>query len=365
MHYDKIIIGSSPICLLEAIYDDSLGIKTCIVDNAVEIGGAWKKLNTANGAIKNVEIGCHIIEKDKKVFDFLKKKLNLELLEMNPSPKIILKNKYIPYNLKNLLVFFRNANKYLTNKHGIKQLLYDVKVFLKELVQFNLKYYTFLKDSTTFIDRLTKEINYRNIAVLLSANITSAKVTTAEKIIELTTHNGEKLTTNKLAITYNSNFNDIFIDGKDRTSLFQHKKYEFAHLHLFISDEHMKKISYWRIFNDEIIHRISDMSHQVSRKKGEHLICVGVFSSFLQNKTNAEIIDSVFSRLKKMKLISDSCQIIKAEVNSYKGFYTNLYDLKHIQAETNDLVEVLNTLDISMGIKENLFKYNTVHYSTN
>lgn len=365
MHYDKIIIGSSPICLLEAIYDNSLNTKTCIIDNAGTIGGAWKKLNVENGIIKNVEIGCHIIEKDKKVFDFFKTKLNLELLEMTPSPKIILKNKCIPYNFKNLIVFFRNANKYLSDKYGSKQLVYDMKIFLKELVQLNLKYYTFSKDSTTFIDRLTAEINHRNIATLLSTDITSVRITTAKKIVELTTLNGEILTTNKLAITYNSNFNNVFIDGKDMARLFQHKKYEFTHLHLLLRDNHMKKISYWRIFNDKIIHRISNMSNQVSGKEGEHLICVGIFSSFLQNKTNTEIIESVFSRLKKMKLISASCQILKADMNLYKGFYTNLYDLKHIETETNNLVEVLNTLDISMGIKENLFKYNTVHYSTN
>ena len=62
MNYNKIIIGSSPICLLEAIYASNCGIKTCIIDNAVDLGGAWKKLNTENGTIKNVEIGCHIFE---------------------------------------------------------------------------------------------------------------------------------------------------------------------------------------------------------------------------------------------------------------------------------------------------------------
>lgn len=96
MSFDKIIIGSSPICLLEAIYSNSQGIKTCIIDNAGELGGAWKRLNIEGGTIKDVEIGCHIIEKDRNVFDFFKNKLNLELIEVQPSPKIIIKNKYIP-----------------------------------------------------------------------------------------------------------------------------------------------------------------------------------------------------------------------------------------------------------------------------
>ena len=363
MNYDKVIIGSSPVCLLEAIYSHSIGIKTCIIDNAGELGGAWKKLNTEKGEIKNVEIGCHIIEKDRKVYRFFKNKLGLELLEMQPAPKIIVKNKCVPYNLKNFIAIFRNARNYFGYAHGLKQFIFDLGLFGKELAQFNLKYYTFSKDSITFIDRLRTEVQKRNIPALCSANIISAGINTSEKIIELCTEKGGLIRTNKLAITYNTNFNSILIDGKDRTDMLQRKKYEFTHLHFFIQDKLMKKISYWRIFNNAVLHRVSDMSNQIIRSSNEHLICAGIYASSLEGKTNDSLTETILSELKKLKLVSESCRILKTELNSYKGMYTDLYDLKSIQKETNNLIEVLNTLDIARGIKENLHKYNKVQYS--
>ena len=365
MHFDKIIIGSSPVCLLEAIYADSRGIKVCIIDNAADLGGAWKKLNMENAAAKGVEIGCHIIEKDRKVFEFFKNKLNLELLEIDPPPKVIFKNKSIPYNLKNFSLVFSLIKSYFTYKHRIKLFAYFSLVFWKEIIQFNLKYFNFKNGSITLVDKLIKEINQRNISVVLSTNIISVKVNKSSEIIELTTAKGETIKSNKLAITNNSNFDHIDIEGKDRANILQRKKYQFTHLHLLINDREMKNISYWRIFNNEVIHRISDMTHQIKTKEGEHLICIGIFSSFAENKTDDSIRESVISTLKKMNLISNSCQIIKAEMNSYTGFYTDLYELKLIEAETNNLVEVVDTIDLAMSIRKNLVKYNAVAYSTN
>ena len=364
-HFDRIIIGSSPICLLEAIYSNSRGLKTGIVDDATELGGAWKRLKSENEIFKNVEIGCHIFEKDKKVFDFLRKILHLQLKEMEPQPKVIFKNKPIPYNIKNFLFLFRNFKSYFTYKHNIKQLVYDLGIFLKEIYWFNLKYYNFQKESITFINKLIHEFNQRNISVMLSTQITSLNVNNPDKTIELQTAKGESIKTNKLTITYNSNLNKISIDGQDNTAILQRKNYEFKHLHLFIKDNKMKNISYWRIFNNEAIHRVSDMTRQIEAKEDEHLICIGIFNTFLQGKTEDVAIREIIILLKSMKLISDSCHIIQTSFNSYAGYYTDYYDLKHIETKTNNLIEVLYTLDITGGIKKNLFKYNTVQYSTN
>ena len=122
MIYDNVIIGSSPVCMLKAIHSAKQGKKTCIIENAERLGGAWKTLEKDESGIGNVEIGCHIFEKDKKVFRFFQENLKLELVELNPQPKITNGKKWMRYNIKNLLFIFRDFKFYFTYKYGFKHL---------------------------------------------------------------------------------------------------------------------------------------------------------------------------------------------------------------------------------------------------
>ena len=55
--YDCAFIGTSPIPLLEAIYQSYLGKKVIIFEQAAECGGAWKSIEICG--IPHVDMGCH------------------------------------------------------------------------------------------------------------------------------------------------------------------------------------------------------------------------------------------------------------------------------------------------------------------
>ncbi|MGK0236210.1 MAG: hypothetical protein ACI9EK_002758, partial [Psychroserpens sp.] len=328
MIFDRVIIGSSPICLLEALYLKKKGVKVCIIDNGLKLGGAWKTLNSNNQLIKDVEIGCHIIEKDEKIFNFFRVKLKLKLIEIFPEPKFILKDKIISYNFKNFIFIFKNIKSYFFDKQGYTIFKDSVKRFVKELKEIKLKYHTFPRGSVTLVDKLCTEVNLRNIDVMLSTNIVRVNVNSETSLIELITSENESIFTNKLMITNNIKLKEIYFNKKKLRNLYTPVQYDFHHMHFLIKDKGLKPFSYWRIFNNEVIHRVSNMSSQLKLNKDEQLICVGIFQDFIEQKTNEEICNTIRVNLKKIGLISASCQVVNFELNSYFSNYTNTLNLK-------------------------------------
>ena len=61
--YDVAIIGSSPICITEAIYQTSKGKKVCLIEKG-QLGGSWKYVDAMG--FKNLEVGPHVFNGDKK-----------------------------------------------------------------------------------------------------------------------------------------------------------------------------------------------------------------------------------------------------------------------------------------------------------
>ena len=44
LFFDIVVIGSSPLGILEAIYYSNKGLNVLIIDNSSKIGGAWKSI---------------------------------------------------------------------------------------------------------------------------------------------------------------------------------------------------------------------------------------------------------------------------------------------------------------------------------
>ena len=60
--YDFLIVGSSPVCIAEAILQASLGHRVCLVEKG-DFGGSWKYRDLFG--LKNIELGPHVFHGDK------------------------------------------------------------------------------------------------------------------------------------------------------------------------------------------------------------------------------------------------------------------------------------------------------------
>jgi hypothetical protein len=76
--YDVIFIGTSMICVLEAVYRSICGKSVLMIDQQSEMGGAWVSLELFG--LHDVENAIHYLLPDPHAFDFMKNVLNWEVI---------------------------------------------------------------------------------------------------------------------------------------------------------------------------------------------------------------------------------------------------------------------------------------------
>lgn len=86
--YDTILIGTSPICVLEACALKAMGRVPLLIDRARAIGGAWSSVEVPPVGI--VESGPHSLSFTPSTRDFVCRTLGVELAPMVPAPIFVL-----------------------------------------------------------------------------------------------------------------------------------------------------------------------------------------------------------------------------------------------------------------------------------
>lgn len=79
--FDAIVVGTSPISLLEALYRHHTGERVLILEESATYGGAWKSIDICG--ISCAELGCHLIGNNKIVSTFLEKYVGCEIVSMD------------------------------------------------------------------------------------------------------------------------------------------------------------------------------------------------------------------------------------------------------------------------------------------
>ena len=138
-YYDDVVVGSSPLMLIQSLKLAKLGRNVCIIERNKSLGGAWR--NFPISPTQNVEIASHLIEPAPGVYKFLQQISNVSfVLSKERAKRIIFDRLTLPYlsilmifmNLLYLLlgyIFFifksRLDHKYLNTYINFQIKLYD------------------------------------------------------------------------------------------------------------------------------------------------------------------------------------------------------------------------------------------------
>ena len=99
VHFETVVVGSSPTCLIEALVQTRSGKKVILVDIKSKIGGSWSVTNEYFG-LSNVEIGCHVLLHRKSDtesgYKFLQESLKVPLESMVPQPQYSIYDSFTP-----------------------------------------------------------------------------------------------------------------------------------------------------------------------------------------------------------------------------------------------------------------------------
>lgn len=83
-YFDDLVVGSSPLLLLQALRLAEGGSHVCIVDKERSFGGAWRTTTLSDDS--RIEIACHLIEAFPGVYEHLEKVSGIQFVELDEQP---------------------------------------------------------------------------------------------------------------------------------------------------------------------------------------------------------------------------------------------------------------------------------------
>jgi NAD(P)-binding Rossmann-like domain len=283
--FDVIVVGSSPIPLLEALYHSHLGKRVAILEASPVCGGAWKSIEICG--FYPVDLGCHTLGHDKQLMHFLEDYIGCEVVSLD--------NPHLPFEAG------KSPNGFYF-PHGCYQLMQN----------------------------MLKLIEKTNIVFLLNHPIESVLVSDDEPYA-IVKSNEKEFSTSKIVVT---TFSRIRLENPHNPLPFKEKT-KFHHLYMLIEDAAAPRFSF-RTGIGKGISRLMNLTHFVGLDgTGQQLI---VFQTY--NKAHTQTPDAFLDILKKNDLVSKEALIMKAENYIYEQSYFQLpQDVKN----ASQVFEVLKT----------------------
>lgn len=145
--FDVVIIGSSPLCLAEAIYQVGLGNSVCVLEKG-QIGGSWKYIDALG--FKGVELGPHVLNGDylgkkaMELFGISLQKENLHYFDVNQK-KLYKKNMDAERHIDKALFWLKRIHKHPINTAKI---VYNLSKYLYIIFFKNKEKVFYLKGGT-------------------------------------------------------------------------------------------------------------------------------------------------------------------------------------------------------------------------
>ncbi|MBD3638446.1 MAG: NAD(P)/FAD-dependent oxidoreductase [Crocinitomicaceae bacterium] len=351
--YDKVYIGSGPINVIDAYLHSERGDKVALIDAGGQIGGAWVAIPV--GEYGNLEIGCHIWSYNKKVYRFLTSFLDLDMVNMRPQPYILKGNRKMIYDHKSL---------YLTPKYILKQVFYgDFKAAGNFLLRRHPaarmpiipRAYRYPKGGAReFQDKLKSLIGDSKVTVKL--NTKAVELNYTDDNWEIIDKDGIILRSKNVVLTATSNIERITYDNK--LLELNHSYITYSHFHLIVSGDLLKPISYIRVLNNSHIHRISDITNQLSQsRKNETVLLVGVFDKTISEwGSDEQIAEKILAFLVEKGYLAKSNELVNFQKNRFPTAYINGQQHQLIN-NLDPSIELISTTDLVYGFYTQLKKW--------
>ncbi len=192
VEFDCIFIGTSPICVLEAVAQHYAGKRVLLLDEADDLGGAWRTVDICG--VMHADVGCHQIGSDLNIRDFLEQYVGCPMVHMDHPLE-----RYDPAKQSPNGLYFAEGC------HGL-------------------------------IEGLKQMLEKTSIEVLLEHRVDSATVNVQEKCVLIRSGNEEFTATKVFVPTYSSFACQQMAKTKGKTN--------FYHLYMLIQDASPFRFTY-------------------------------------------------------------------------------------------------------------------------
>lgn len=286
--FDVIIVGTSPICLLEALYRYHSGNSVLVLEKSSECGGVWKTQEICG--IPNADISCHIIGKDQKGLHFFEDYLGCQMVSIDHPDQ--------PYNTS-------------TSPNG----------------------YYFSEGCHEMMSHLLELIKKTAIVLLLNHHLDSIYVHSDEYVTANV--QGQQFMANKLISAQHASF---LVENQPPSAKDQHQNSrQYYHLYLLIEDATPPRF----------VHQYGggkDISRLMNLTVFSGLTGTQKQLIIVQTQKEWPIVDSdkCLSLLKEKNLVDINARLLSSETYVYEQPQSNKMLLQQAK-QTPNAVEVLDT----------------------
>lgn len=299
--FDDVFIGTSPICLLEALHRYHLGHRVLILEQADRCGGAWKSIEACG--ISNVDLGCHFIGTHPELAHFLQKHVGCPLIDLGD-----------PLKQNNML--------------------------LDHSPQKNLGFY-FPRGSIDLIENLLKLIEKTNIVLLLNHKLESVYIDAEHKLVRVKVKDGY-YTTSKVVATPSSSLRIENLESKSPAPI----KKKHYHLYLLIADPTRFKFTYHVGISAGMIRMMNLTPFAGLHETGHQLIAIETGT-----ESRLDEAEQFLQSLKDKMLIGKDAYILQQQKVIYEHSHFNFASLLRTLPIAKDFIEVLDTVMLSSASK--------------
>ena len=283
--FDIIVVGTSPICLLEALYQHHLGKKVLVVEAAHECGGAWKSIDICG--VQNVDMGCHSMGHDEKMASFLQEYIGCKIVSQD--------DPHLPYIRSN-----------------------------------STKGFYFSRGCFELVDKILERIKETDLVLLVDSPVNELLIDpdTGMAIAKI---NGESVTALKVLVTSST---ELTINEQSTQST---KKARYHHLYLLIADPTPFQFTFINGTLNNVARMMNLTYFTGLEGTGKQLIVLQT-----SGEMKADEAENYMDQLKNQKLLDSQAKLLKAESYFYEHGRLNLSEYsKHKN------VEILKTSHIS------------------
>ncbi len=371
LFYDKILIGSSPASMMEAISLSHKGNRVLVIEKNDRIGGAWSTIDLPEG--KNFEANCHILLGSKEAYTVMNNFLGWSMEYVRPQPKIWIKGRKFHYNspLRFIIRFFQNIirlirkNKYYGDKNlkinvSGRSLNFSSKKILENSIDemLNGNIYYPREGTPEMMEKLSEKFKNLGGQLNISERVQNLEVDFEKPVVTIQTTKS-KYFSSEAIITNGSEIESIIIGSKRQD--INSRSQNSIQIYMFLEDNQAPLISYILLFNHPILHRISEMNKSSLSKAGfgtdKRLFVVQLRNSFVHNMDSSVLPSKVLEALVEADFASSNCKIVSSYLVDYPANYKDEGALDRLSLDSKGRIRVLPVDDLSKTILE-LYKKN-------
>jgi len=336
------IIGTSPGSMLRALLlaKKYPAATITLIDSNKQTGGAWYSEKSPAGY--EIESGCHIWSYVPKVYEFIEREMGVKLYPVKPPPLFVGARIKIPYSVKTTITSYKLFFRFLFTFRWrqLQNLQRDPYIHFRIFGRRN-RYPK--SGSPELIHALENKIKLQpTISIQLNTSVQAYHIT--DSVATIQTEKGMQ-EFDQLYLTYVSQIDHLTINGL-RVDV---NVLEVNYVHLLIRTDKplLKKMTYWRLINDPVIHRITDISSQTNFE--ENLMLVGVKDNAYRPSGEDALMDHCHTLFKKYGLIDDTFRFEKIKTHIFPTHYLGEETMKELKKH-KPVVSLMRTTDLMHGI---------------